>query len=403
MIPRYCVVAALLLSVPWDATGEEPKTVVGRVVDEAGRPVEGADISAFWGANGKAWEQVVDLRAKDPEALWRDEGRMEPWGDTRARSDADGRFSIPAQERRNWLMILDRDRKRGALIDPRTFAGPVEARLQPLVRVSGTTRLEGKEGPMPWSCTYFEIPYNEADPLENGRVAICGSLRSRFSFLVPPGTYQVSASGSDPNSSTVDGPKIAVAAGSGDIDLGALVLRPVTSLGINDLIDRSRARGTWGNYREIVGKTPPDWHLTDARGIAKDARLADFRGRWVVLYFWSPGCAPCLAKDLPELMAFHKAHAGQRERFEILAFCTDFDEKLKTVAELEAKLEPVRKAVWGGHSLPFPVLLDSTFQTYERFGLEGDDVPNYLLINPDGKLVEGGLDALARTLDGPGR
>ena len=94
-------------------------------------------------------------------------------------------------------------------------------------------------------------------------------------------------------------------------------------------------------------------------------------------------------------MAFYEAHHSQRDRFEVLAFCIDFSGTLKTIRELENHLEPVKKNVWGGKDLPFPVLLDNTFQTYERLGLEGSAVSNLLLINPEGKLVEGDLQTLA--------
>jgi hypothetical protein len=48
--------------------------------------------------------------------------------------------------------------------------------------------------------------------------------------------------------------------------------------------------------------------------------------------------------------------------------------------------------------LPFPVLLDNTFQTTELYGLFGSGVSNLLLIDPEGKLVEGDLKTLAEKL-----
>ena len=35
-----------------------------------------------------------------------------------------------------------------------------------------------------------------------------------------------------------------------------------------------------------VGKAPPPWHVTDARGVNKEVQLADFKGKWVLLEFW---------------------------------------------------------------------------------------------------------------------
>jgi len=214
-----------------------------------------------------------------------------------------------------------------------------------------------------------------------------------------PGQYEFGALSGDPLAFTVEPRSVIVAADRKAVDLGLLTLR--RRLSVQDRIERARSRGIWGDYKQNFGKQPPSWHLTDARGVAQGAQLADFRGSWVVLYFWGPDCAPCLGKQLPELMVFYEAHQHQRDRFEILAFCCDFSETIPDIAGLERKLEPVRKSVWGGKALPFPVLLDNTWETFERFGLEGNGVSNLLLIDPEGKLVEGDLKALEKVLDHP--
>jgi hypothetical protein len=402
MLPRLgsITVLCLLASSGLAADEDTTKRVNGRVVDKAGRPVPGAIVSGLWSANGLNWDQVVAVRDAKPEKLWQNEGKMEPWGQPHVVTDADGRFSIPAPQRKNTLLVYDRERRHGAMLafDPKHPEVTIEARLQPLVRVFGTARLVGEGGPLKWSCVYLNTPYDEGTPLVSRRMAICGSFQTRFEFLVAPGTYEISASSSEPRAATVEDRTVTVTEDpkEKELDLGALVLRPF--VGLQERIDRAKAQGTWGNYKENFGKRPPRWHLTDAKGVPRNAELADFRGKWVVLYFWSPGCAPCLGKQLPELMAFYEAHRGQRDRFEILAFCCDFSETLKTIPELEKRLEAVKRAVWGGKSLPFPVLLDNTFQTYVWYGLEGSGVSNILLIDPEGKLVEGDLKALAEKL-----
>jgi hypothetical protein len=400
MVPRLCTITVLCLLAPFGLAAEDTtKRINGRVLDEAGRPVPGASVSGFWGANGLDWDQVVAVRDTKPEKLWQNEGKMEPWGQHRAVTAADGRFSIPAPDRKNALLVCDRERRHGAVIvfDPKHPEVTVEAGLQPLVRVFGAARLAGAEGPLKWSCVYLNTPYDENAPLLFRRMAICGSFETRFEFLVPPGTYEINASSDAPRAATVEDRTITVTGDQKELDLGALVLRPF--VGLQERIDRAKAQGTWGNYKENFGKRPPRWHLTDAKGVAKDAEIADFRGKWVVLYFWSPGCVPCLGKQLPEMMAFYEAHRGQGDRFEILAFCCDFSATLKSIPELEKRLEPVKKAVWGGKDLPFPVLLDNTFQTYVWYGLEGSGVSNILLIDPEGKLVKGDLKTLAEKLD----
>src|ERR1700682_6686121 len=46
--------------------------------------------------------------------------------------------------------------------------------------------------------------------------------------------------------------------------------------------------------------------LVDTQG--KRHRLADYKGKWVVLNFWATWCVPCI-QEIPEIAAFRKQHA----------------------------------------------------------------------------------------------
>jgi hypothetical protein len=268
MSTRLGTILVLSLFLPAAFSAEEPKKVGGRVVDPSGHPVEGASVSSYWAANGLDWDQVIALGDKNPEKMWQNEGKMAPWGSVRpAVTDADGRFSIEAPRRMKSLLVYDRERRHGAVLrfDPKRPEVPVEVRLSPLVRVFGTNRLSGPEGSLKWTCTYLNLPYDEADPLIATRVAICGSYQARFDFLVPPGTYEFRASSDDPSSSTPESRTITVTADQKEVDMGTLILKPKVG-GVQALIDRSKSKGTWGNYKQILGKQPPPWHLTDAKG-----------------------------------------------------------------------------------------------------------------------------------------
>lgn len=59
---------------------------------------------------------------------------------------------------------------------------------------------------------------------------------------------------------------------------------------VNEVIARGRDLGVIELPLTIIarnaGKQAMPWHLTDARGLSKEANLSDFRGKWVLLEFW---------------------------------------------------------------------------------------------------------------------
>ncbi len=85
---------------------------------------------------------------------------------------------------------------------------------------------------------------------------------------------------------------------------------------------------------------------------------------------------------MPELIGLYNDHLDHRGQFEVLAV---HDNSVKTFAELNKKLPPLKEGYWQGQDLPFPVLLDATGATEKLFGVSAH--PTSLLIDPDGKLV----------------
>jgi thiol-disulfide isomerase/thioredoxin len=239
------------------------------------------------------------------------------------------------------------------------------------------------------------LPESENFPIGLGRMAVCYSGQSRFEFQLPPGRYEFEASGDLAGQlyELSHLQRVIVPAGSRDVDAGVLELT-LPPARRNDRIREAQAKGTWPNvdHTKLYGQPAPKWHAVDARGIAKDAQISDFKGKWVLLYFWGPWCASCLGQKLPELMEFYEVHKEQRDRFEIITICST-EPEIKTMGDLDRELEPIMRTVWH-HELPFPVILDNTLKTSESFGVAVDK----LLIDPDGRLVPGDEKTLAEKL-----
>jgi peroxiredoxin len=89
-----------------------------------------------------------------------------------------------------------------------------------------------------------------------------------------------------------------------------------------------------------VGQPAPDFALEDTTG--RSIKLADYRGKVVLINFWATWCLPCRA-EMPEFETIYRAY---RERgFEVLAI--DLQETATEVQPFMAEL-----------GLSFPALLD---------------------------------------------
>jgi hypothetical protein len=85
-----------------------------------------------------------------------------------------------------------------------------------------------------------------------------------FSLRLPPGDYRFTLRATD----CVAASKTAtVAADAKEVDLGATDLAPTV-------------------LARLYGKAPPEWTVSDARGVDKTLKLADLKGKWVLIEFW---------------------------------------------------------------------------------------------------------------------
>ena len=144
-----------------------------------------------------------------------------------------------------------------------------------------------------------------------------------------------------------------------------------------------RARVPAGAVVAQVGEPAPTLELPDLQGHVH--RLADYRGRRVLLNFWASWCGPCL-DELPALDAA-QAKFGENGPI-VLGIAMD---------------EPARvRAFLGQHPVRYPILLGRMEppSTSLLWGDSAELLPYSVLIGTDGRVIathRGPLDAT--TLD----
>lgn len=402
----------LLFAVTSHLQANDSREIHGRVVDEQGQAVPDVSIAVHWSANGSNPPQDEAGKVLDPSsaeglrALTDHTGKMAPYfPEQSVKSDVDGRYSLSVPDIRHHLLAMDSTRRRGALVNLLTSGNQakIEIQLSPLVRIHGS--IDGlKAGVRPQDVFYIlaRPPHDAAHPLDHSWLASCVSLDGRFEMWLPRGRYTLDAhalrespNGGIEDARVIPSPKIDVKGNRRKYDVGALHLSAFKRT-LSSQLANAKATGTWDDIKQHYGEQAPRWHVTDARGAKKDVQVSDFKGKWVLVYFWGPSCIPCMREGIPKLMEFYDEHAADRDRFEIISFVIDVDDELNSIAELDEKiLSSVVKHVWG-KPVPFPTLFDTGFTTWERFGLS--TYGTLILIDPEGRLVKGDETDLAKTL-----
>lgn len=98
----------------------------------------------------------------------------------------------------------------------------------------------------------------------------------------------------------------------------------------------------------------------------KSYHLADFKGKYILLDFWSFGCGPCHA-SVPEMKALHE---NLKDSLAIVSLSSDNKKIWKQATDYF-------KMTWFNLSDG-----NENRGIYARYGVEG--IPNYVLINPEG-------------------
>lgn len=130
------------------------------------------------------------------------------------------------------------------------------------------------------------------------------------------------------------------------------------------------AQGNFGSYVPSVGESVRDYEFTFVDNYPTSSfKVSDFRGKWVILDFWSYGCAGCIA-SFPKMNDIHKRF---KDKVQLVMVGLDSPKfRSKTL-----KLFKDRKKQY---DLEFTMALDSNASKF--FNIQS--VPYILVIDPEG-------------------
>lgn len=115
-----------------------------------------------------------------------------------------------------------------------------------------------------------------------------------------------------------------------------------------------------------IGEEAPDFRAKSHEG--NNERLAEFRGKVVLLNFWATWCGPC-RQEMPELEKLQQQYSAQG--FTVLGLNID-----NQIQDVNAYLKDV--------PVSFPILFDPKQKISQRYNVS--EMPNTVIIDRDGKV-----------------
>ena len=110
-----------------------------------------------------------------------------------------------------------------------------------------------------------------------------------------------------------------------------------------------------------------DFSLTDLDG--KTHKLADYKGKWVLVNLWATWCPPCL-EEIPDLIALQESH----KNLAVIGVAVDSGSKKEVMAFVDDNL------------MSYPIVLGDEASIKQLGGAEV--LPSTYIYNPQGKLVK---------------
>lgn len=153
-------------------------------------------------------------------------------------------------------------------------------------------------------------------------------------------------------------------------------------------------KGWESNNRHLTAGPPravADFTLSDLDD--REVKLSTFRGRWVVLNFWTTWCPACIA-EFPALSELQRRHPGQ---LSVLGVSLDeapeehdhhhgeeHDTAQTATSSSPTKMKAMLKKFKLERGMNYPVLLDTDGELSRRFN--GHELPTTVIIDPAGNL-----------------
>ena len=334
-----------------------PSEVKVSVRDQAGHAATGASLFSFMGN----WPTPNSKTATQPALRYVE----------MAKTGADGVATIQYEDLSSYAIAAHDERRNltgfTAPSPSLLQGGTATVTLLPECDIRGTIQCDelAKAGrSVGWTNTYL---------LADGRrVGMCESKEGTFEFHAPAGNYTFDAYGEQLRGKYVD----------------ATVPKGVSEFQVQPIsLTASRLTLLEGN------PAPELEHVFGWKG--QPLKLADLRGKIVLLDFWGYWCGPCV-HEMPVLM--HLYDRFKDKGLAIIGVHVDGgDEDVDTAAKLDEKLISIKKELWNGRDVPFPVALTSgrpldlkngEWQrggTAAEYGILG--YPTTVLINRKGNVV----------------
>jgi thiol-disulfide isomerase/thioredoxin len=241
----------------------------------------------------------------------------------------------------------------------------IEMKLTPVCHVHGTlksTELTDLNMKLPWTIVY--VFYDNDRPL-----AFMGG-RGNFKFLLPAGKYKLLAYGTRTNQYYED---IEINDGQKDLEIN---------------FDLPADRLAY-----LIGKQAPELQQIKGWLNSKPIKLADLRGKVVLLDFWGTWCGPCVA-SIPELIDLNEKYHDKG-----LVIIGIHDDSMKSITDLEKEIGKLSKVRWDNKKIPFAVALDgggstkiegtkmtTRGATTAAYGI--NSFPTMVLINRQGRVID---------------